>query len=59
MTSSQGDILIFLVVVFGLAGIVVGWVVLDFLRHLLDAAHTLIAQGNKRREWNRQEHTVD
>jgi len=32
--------LIFLVGVFGLAGIVIGWVVIDFLRRILEALHT-------------------
>jgi len=38
------------------ASIVVQCVTLLELRNL---RHTLIAQGNQRRQWNRQEHSVD
>jgi hypothetical protein len=56
MTKTQADMLIFLFTTFDLAVIVVGWVVIDFLRRILDAERTLIAQGSKRRMWSKQEH---
>lgn len=32
------------------------WVVIDYLRRILDALHTLVAQGSKRRQWAAREH---
>jgi hypothetical protein len=60
MTDPQPELaalntLIFLTCIFGLAGVVIGWVVIDFLRRLLDALHTLIAQGSARRQWAKVE----
>lgn len=44
----------FFLITFGFAGIVVGWVVIDYLRRILDALHTLILQGTRRRGWERK-----
>ena len=46
----------FLLVFVAVCSIVLQGVVLLELRNL---RHTLIAQGNQRRAWNRKEHTVD
>lgn len=35
--------------------IILGWLILEALRHILDALHTLIAQNSKRREWKRED----
>ena len=50
------DLIVFFLVTFGLAGIVIGWVAIEHLRRILDAQHTLIAQGSQRRQWVKQEH---
>ena len=48
--------LIFLTGVFVLASIVLSWVVIDHLRRILDALHTLVMQGSIRRQWVKEEH---
>ena len=50
------DLIVFFLVVFGFAGIVIGWVVIDYMRRILDAQHTLIVQGSRRRQWAKEEH---
>ena len=50
------DLIVFFLVTFGLAGIVIGWVAIDYMRRILDAQHTLIAQGSQRRQWVKEEH---
>ncbi len=46
----------FIVTVFGFAFLTLGWVAIEHLRQILDAQHTLIAQGNQRRQWVKEEH---
>ncbi len=46
----------FLLAVLIVADIVLDWVKIEQSRRILDAQHTLIAQGSQRRQWIRQEH---
>ena len=46
----------FLLAVLIVALIILVWVVIDELRQILDAQHTLIAQGSQRRGWAKEEH---
>lgn len=54
MTEAQADILIFLAGVFGLAHIVIGWVIIDFCRRVLDALNAFLLRTSERREWGRE-----
>jgi hypothetical protein len=45
-----------LVSCFGFAVLVFGWVVIDYLRQMLDALHTLVLRESERRQWMRRDH---
>jgi hypothetical protein len=47
--------LVFFVITFGFAGIVLGWVAIDYLRQILDALHTANLRSSTRRDWVREE----
>ncbi len=49
----------FLFAVCVVALIVLAWVHIEQQRRILDALHTLIAQGSKRRDWVKEEHRVE
>lgn len=56
MIADQTDILIFFVVVFGLAGIAIGWVLIDILQKIRDALNLANLRESERRSWDRKGH---
>ena len=46
----------YLLLIIGLAQLALAWVVIDYLRRILDVLRLLAAQGSQRRQWVKQEH---
>lgn len=55
VTTDQMNYLLFFVVLFGLAGGVIGYVLIALLQQIRDELHTMLVRESERRGWKQGE----